>query len=242
LKNTVTTVLALFGLLSVVLGVPSQAVASPVSCSRFLGGHCYVLHEGDGTVFYGMSGTWNRANMVPSPVGGGDPNFIDSEMWFNPDCSTGVGWVEEGLFDGYEPKIGLVAYEVFYAWATLPNGFYDYAPIAYISPNANVTDDYQISSPSGGVWNVWWGGNHYTTPATGFNSGTCPDIGGEIATSNACVQTFNMYSHAYNSAGQPVFWNNQYDLFIPSSIAGTQFNGVSTSNSEWSWNTVAGGC
>lgn len=220
------------------LGVsPAAPPASPVSCSLFA--HCYVIHEGDGTVFYGMYGTWNRANMVV-PSGPSNPQFIDSEMWFSPSCSS-VGWVEEGLFDGYEPKIGVVAYEVFYAWNTQGNS-YDYVPIAYISPNAGLTDEYQMSSPSGGVWNIWWNGNHYTTPALGFNSGTCLQMGAEVASTDACAQTFDMFSRAYNISGQRVFWNAQYDVFIPTHIAGTQFNGISYSNSQWSWNTVAGGC
>lgn len=99
-----------------------------------------------------------------------------------------------------------------------------------------------MSTPSGGVWNIYWDGNNYLTPALGFNSGTFLQIGAEVASTDACAHTFNMYSRAINASGLRVLWNYQYDVFDPPSIAGTQFNGVSYENSEWSWNTVAGGC
>jgi hypothetical protein len=224
-------------LISVPLGVFGLAVpaasANTPDCS--LGTHCYSILQGYGTTFYGMNGSWNRADMYPGNGSAGNQIFMDSEMWFGSSC--GNYWVEEGLFSGYEPDIGKMAYEVFFGWRTT-GGVYNYQPIAYTSPNGATTDNYQISSPSGGVWNVYWDGNHYTTPNVGFNSGACLQLGAEVATPTGCSRTFNMYSHAYNSAYQAVDWAAQYGYFSPAGIGGKDLNGVTYQNSEWSWNTV----
>ncbi|MGH2718100.1 MAG: hypothetical protein ACRDJU_05935, partial [Actinomycetota bacterium] len=83
--------------------VPVAAQAATPDCN--LSTHCYSELEGSGTTFYGMTGTWNRANMT-TPQSASNPEFLDSEMWFNGSC--GNYWVEEGLFDGYEPDIGAI--------------------------------------------------------------------------------------------------------------------------------------
>lgn len=216
----------------------SGAKAATPDCSLY--SHCYSILQGNGTTFYGMEGTWARVNMT-TPQSRSNPQFLDSEMWFlNGAC--GGAWAEEGLFDGYEKDIGKGAYEVFFAWMTT-GGTYNYTPIAYISPNSSVTDNYQISAPSSnGAWNVWWDGNNYRTPATGFTSGSCPQMGAEVASSGACARTFNMYSMAFNSGGQAVYWGSQGGRFSPPGIGGVDLNGVSYQNSEWSWSTVQDGC
>jgi hypothetical protein len=169
---------------------------------------------------------------TPSSIS--NPEFVDSEMWLK---NSDTLWVEEGLAYGWEARLGAVAYYAFYAWYT-PSG-YDLAVIASLVPNSAVTDQYQVSSPApDGTWNVWWDGNHYTTPATGMTSFTIPELGAEVATTNGCAQTFNMYSQAYNSAGQPGNWGAQTAYWVPVNIGGTQLNGFSYQNSEWSWNTV----
>ncbi len=63
-------------------------------------------------------------------------------------------------------------------------------------------------------------------------------MGAEIASTNGCAQTFNMYSGAFNGSGQKVNWGAQTSYFEPTVIAGTEVNGTSYQNSEWSWNTV----
>jgi hypothetical protein len=228
-------------ILVLVLGWPAAAFASTPSCGLPDTSHCYAILRGTGTTFYGMYSTWNRANMT-APSSQANPEFVDSEMWFSPACSS-YPWVEMGLAYGYEGQIGTVAYYAFYAWKTV-GGIYDIAFIASLVVNGAVTDEYQMSSPTpDGAWNIYWDGNHYMTPPLGFTSGACVQQGAEVATSNGCAKTFDMYSQAYNSAGQRVNWGAQTSVFIPTWIAGTELNGISYQNSEWSWNTVnSSGC
>lgn len=218
------------------LGVaPAAADATPDCALSPVTAHCYSILQGSGTTFYGMSGTWFRESMNAGVASAGNPLFMDSEMWFGSRC--GYYWVEEGLFQGYEPKISHDAYEIFYAWRTT-GGVYNYQPIAYVSPNSSVDDDYAISNPTSGVWDVWWDGNLYNTPNVGFNSGACLQMGAEVATPNGCARTFTMDSQAYNSSDVAVNWGTQAAAFSPPGIGGVDLNGISYHNSDWSWNTV----
>lgn len=177
---------------------PSPAAAATPSCS--LDSHCWAILDGSGTTFYGLYGNWNRANMT-TPSSEGSRQFIDSQMWLG---KSQFDWVEMGVAYGYEVRIQTVAYYAFYAWINT-SGLWDLAVIASLVPNETFTDEYQVSSPTPtGVWNVWWNGNHYTTPATRMTSFTLPQLGAEIATPNGCANTFNMYSQAYNAAWQRV--------------------------------------
>ena len=239
-STPVRAAFAVIAIATLLLGATSPSLASTSSCHLSSDSHCYSIPRGTGTTFYGLYGNWNRANMT-TPSSSTNPQFVDSEMWLVTSCGSSQ-WTETGLAYGYESRLSAVAYYAFYAWSSGSN--YDLGVIATLTPNGSVTDEYQMSSPnSSGVWNVYWDGNHYTTGATNFTSGACLELGAEVASTNACAKTFTMYSSAYNSSGQRVNWGTQTGTFIPTSIAGTQLNGISYQNSEWSWNTVdSSGC
>ena len=242
LRRSFLVALSVIGLVVLLIGgLSAPALGATPDCHLTPdAAHCHGIHVGDGTTFYGMAASWNRANMT-TPSDALNPQFVTSEMWFLNSCGNIYPFVEEGLTYEYDSDAGQVEYEAFYGWGTSPTNI-GFAPIAYLSPNGGVTDDYQISAPSGGIWNIWWDGNHYTTGGTGFNSGTCLQMGAEVASTGACAQTFNMYSQAYNSAGQKVNWAYEFDYFDPPGIGGVDLNGYPYQDSEWSWNTVQGGC
>ena len=160
--------------------------------------------------------------------------FMDSEMWF---VNSKQYWVEEGIFQGYESKISKSAYEIFFGWNTVNNS-YNYTPIAYTTWNDSTTDSYQIShSSTPGIFNVWFDGQVYNTPNTGFLQSDLLELGAEVATPYGHAHTFNMYSSGIVGS-QTQNWGTQTPTFKPTSIRGTVLNGVHYQNSEWSWNTV----
>lgn len=112
--------------------------------------------------------------------------------------------------------------------------------MAYLSPVTSVTDScyfFQHLNTHNG-WNAVWDGYVYNVPHVGFERGTTVTIGAEVAISYAHAYTFNMYSNAERTNGSWGPWGAQEATFYPPGVAGTQLNGVSYQDSEWSWNTV----
>lgn len=227
--------LAALSALALVGGLaPGPAQADTPDCSLYA--HCYSELQGKGTVFDGMTGTWNRAYMNSNDDAINE-YFMDSEMWFSN--SGGRYFVEAGLSQGWEMKLngGQSAYELFYGWRTTA-GSQDYKVVSYTGPNDSQTDSYQIShSATPGVFNVWIDGNVYATPNTGFLQSDYVQIGAEVASSLAHAHTFNMYSQGIVGS-QTQNWGTQSAAFSPSGIGGVDLNGAHYQNSEWSWNTV----
>lgn len=143
-----------------------------------------------------------------------------------------AAWVEEGLTDGWYYPWSVQAYWAFYAYMDTSGHYAEYM-ILNISPDATVTDQYQISrSPTINAWNVYWDGSLQQTPAVGFWGGSCPQVGGEVYSSNGHADTFDMYTKTVNGLGQLVLWSPNLTDIYPG------MNGISYQNSEWSWNTA----
>jgi len=219
---------ASFALALAWLIVPAQPAAAGAYCYP---SRCYSELEGLNTTYYGMSGTWNRANMsTPSSIN--DLMHVSSEMWFlNGNCAP--SWVEEGLRLWFDPNLNTGAYESFWGYGDT-NGNIASFTIAAILPNASTTDNYQISrTGTPNVFNVWWDGHLYNTPNVGFSSGACLQMGAEIYSTNGHADTFNMYGKAINTSYQFGNWAGQGGVITDTQ----QLNGFSYQNSEWSWNT-----
>jgi hypothetical protein len=171
---------------------------------------------------------------MTTPSSASTPYFLDSEMWLNSHC--GQAWVEEGLTIGYLSDVGTGAYGSFWAEKTA-GGVYRYVTISTFTPNPSVTDQYQISrSPTTNVWNIYFDGSLRTSDNVGFWAGSCVQMGGEIWSSAGHADTFTMYGKVVNSAGSIVNWGTPQ---LASITDPTKTNGISYSDSEWSWNTTS---
>lgn len=232
--------MALVSSLIVTGSLDPPATAETPGCD--LSAHCYALLTGGGASYSGLGATWNRVSMYQDSSSASDDTFLDSEQWLNTSC--GQAWVEFGLFAGYEPDYGQRVEEVFVGWQGLPGyAAYGYSPLAIVGPDPNTIDSYYeyVNLPYGNGWHATWNNGQltYDTPRVGFASGGCLEQGAEVATPvGHTAGTFNMYSNAYDGSWGP--WVTQAPYFSPPSIAGTVLNGVTYSNSEWSWNTAQG--
>jgi hypothetical protein len=194
--------------------------------------HCYSVINSSGTTFYGVYGTWNRADMNASNDTS-HTRFITSEMWAANSSRT--AWVETGLVAGYLNPQGASAphftgYRAFYARLTTSGSYAEYN-FGTVVQDDTITDEFQISrSSTMNEWMVYFDGNLKVTTDVGFWSTSEIDAGGEVATAYGTSNIFTMFLKGINSSGQRVNLGTQ-----SSYVEDPPLYGNSPSNSTWKW-------
>lgn len=139
-----------------------------------------LRHLSFGPTYTGMYGTWNRAPMSAFLANGSNQQWLNSEMWFvRLDLDA---WVETGVTAGWLTPAGTTGYFAYYAYNTDAN-VYSEGLIGSLTPNAGVTDEYQISrSGTTNKFTVWFDGQQFGTPDVGFWDANLLQMGGEVYT------------------------------------------------------------
>lgn len=213
------------------LGLPATqgpANAAPLNCSP--ASHCYSTMNTWGTDFQGSYGTWNRAGIDASSTCS-QPRFITSEMWTAKGDRS--AWVEVGHVGGIVDPPGsdiyCNGYRAFYAKLGT-GGTYTEWSIQKLSPDATVTDEFQISRGSEvNHWRVYFNGSLRTTGGVGFWATPIVEGGGEVATPDGSAGQFRMRLLGIAPSGVKEEFPRQAKFVDPA------LSGSSPGVSRWNW-------
>jgi hypothetical protein len=233
--------MTLFPLSSVVAAVqPAQATSYPGSCPHG-GNPNSTACLNNGTLMYGMWGTWhNNYTVAPS-----DGNHINNEEW-GYTASDESKWVETGLRNGYDPSdpCNCTAYEAFWAdFDNTPGGAGEIRhTIVNTSPDGT-SHSYEVQHQCFGCsqWNVYYDYNYQATSVL-QSSDTMYDHAAGLEDSEVTPAThadnFDNYMQYLNGSGSYVNWPTQYawiDDGCNGSNNGYCLNGISNYGvNEWS--------
>lgn len=225
------------GVMAAVGAFPHMAYADTPGCS--ISNHCYsVLRAGNGdsTLYAGVYGTWNRAQMVSGCSDTVPRRGMASTQWFWPPANDGLGWVEAGHLAGYvnPGRSGDCDYWAYAAWQKQDGSGYEAHVLARLNHNDTVTDEFQISkSATTNRFNVYFNGSRTTTDDVQFWNSRRIQIGGEIVTPAGSSHLFEMKGRAITQGGSFVdLPGPQNEIQIdPQDV----LTGNSPSSSTWNW-------
>jgi len=174
------------------------------------------------------------ANMSPGVSSQANPWFTLAHVWFGS-TSSYTNWIEMGYINGYRADIGTVGYCT--NWAAQPSsGVFETHTIGCISPDG-VRRGFQMSRGNAtNKWNFYQSNSLVATLSnSGFWSGVASEVGGEfhVNATNCFANTFDINARVFNGSGQALLYPSQTQTVDPG------FNGISYSQSEWSWNRPA---